>query len=202
MRMMTRGLPVVGLLLVAASGCHEPSRPRLQSPLVGVWELTTHFDEFSFETPAPSPPDCPGSTWYCTHRRTTTDGAYLGGLIEVRDTSSTAATLTRTVSASGPVVASFCDVIDTQNLTGCVHVSDRATVTYAGQISGDPDSSNTKTLDVLIGEPGNANGDNLVLHSYEASYAGDSVYGPARWRHSGGRSPPTYFGTFVLRRVH
>jgi hypothetical protein len=125
-------------VLVVALACSDATtRPRLQSPLVGTWELTTHFDTFSFETGAPSPPDCPvappGTSQfpYCTHYRTTTAGASLGGLLELKDTTSTSDMLSNTVYAAGTLQMSFCDSIDYQGLTGCAHVSDRAAIKYS-----------------------------------------------------------------------
>jgi hypothetical protein len=205
MRLSARvSLPLSCALFVIAAACHDATtRPRLVSPLVGQWDLTTHFDVFSFETSAPSPPDCIYADMYCTHFRTTTDGAYLAGTIEVEDSTMSADTLSKTVFASGLVETRFCDEVDNNYMTaaGCLHVSDLASVVYIGQITGMPDSTTTGSLDVVIGEPGDAFGGNITMRSYDATYAGDSIYGSVYWGQSGGRSPPTYRGTFVLRRV-
>ncbi|HEX5971518.1 MAG TPA: hypothetical protein VFY85_06300 [Gemmatimonadaceae bacterium] len=203
MRLDSRLLPALFGAIVVIVACSDSTRPRLQSPLVGQWELTTHFDTFSFETGAPSPPDCVYADMYCTHFRTTTDGAYLAGVIELQDATSSTDTVTKTVLASGMVQTRFCDQVDYNYTTavGCLHVSDLATVSYAGQITGPPDSTATQALDVVIGEPGNVFGGNITMRSHDATYAGDSIYGKLYWGQSGGRSPPTYRGTFVLRRV-
>jgi hypothetical protein len=204
MRLDSRLLPALFGAIVVIVACSDATRPRLQSPLVGQWELTTHFDTFSFKTGAPSPPDCPGFTMYCTHIRTTTDGAYLGGTLELTDSNSTADTLSKTVYASGTLQVSFCDSIDYQGLTGCSHVSDRAAIEYRGTIVGPPDGSGTPSLTINVGEPGDGFGLQRTMRTYSqrySTYAGDSIYGPNFWG-GGGRSPPSYRGTFVLRRVH
>lgn len=204
MRLTPRHLLVLPGIAVFIVACSDSTRPRLQSPLVGQWTLTTHLDSFSFETAAPSPPDCPGYTMYCTHVRTTTDGAFLGGTIDVQDSSSSVDTLAKTVFASGMVQTRFCDEVDYSYVTaaGCLHVGDLAVVAYGGQITGTPDSTATGSLAVVIGEPGDVFGGNITMRSHHATFAGDSIYGSMYWGQSGGRSPPTYRGTFVLRRVH
>ena len=206
MRLTTRvSLPLSGVLLLFAAACHDATtRPRLVSPLVGQWELTTHLDTFTFETAAPSPPDCPNYTVYCTHVRTETDGAYLAGMIEVEDSTSSSDTISTTVFAHGTVEARFCDEVDDSYVTaaGCLHVSDLTSIAYSGTISGVPDSTTPGSLDVVIGEPGDAFGFSITMRSYDATFAADSIYGSIYWGQSGGRSPPTYRGTFVMRRVH
>ena len=68
--------PAVALACAALLGagpglaaCHDggPASPR--HPLAGTYDLATRFMAFSFETAAPSPPDCPFATLYCTHTR-------------------------------------------------------------------------------------------------------------------------------------
>jgi hypothetical protein len=206
MRLESRAsLLFVGVLLISAVACHDASTgPRLQSPLVGTWELTTHFTLFSFETGAPSPPDCMYPDMYCTHFRTTTDGAYLGGTVEVRDSSSSTDTVSKSVVASGTVETRFCDQIDSSYITaaGCLHMGDFAAKSYSGYITGKPDSTTPGSLDVAIGEPNDSYvGISISMRSYDATYAGDSIYGTVYWGESGGRSPPTYRGTFVMRRA-
>jgi hypothetical protein len=208
-RFRSRGLLSAALLSVAAA-CHDAStRPLRQSPLVGTWELTTHFDTFSFETGGPIAPDCPWTPGtspypYCTHYRTTTAGAYLAGLVEVTDSSSTADTVSKTVYAVGTLQVSFCDSIDYQGLTGCLHVSDRSIVQYKGLIAGPPDSTTTASLQISIDEPEDGFGLQRKMRTYSGlsleTYAGDSIYGPIYWG-GGGRSPPSYRGSFVMRRV-
>jgi hypothetical protein len=202
MRLVFRRLPLVlGTLLVAAAACQDATVAHPQSPLVGVWDVTTTFQTFTFETGAPSPPDCPGYTMYCTHSRTTTDGAYLAGVLEVRDTSTDGDPAHRTVVASGPFDVSFCDVVDFDGLTGCTHVSARAVIDYSGAISGVADTSMHQSLTLDVGEPGgDVFGLNRQLRSYDATFAGDSMYGSIYWGSGGGRSPPTYHGTFVAHR--
>lgn len=207
MRISTRLLPGLAILVVLGAACHEAStKPRLQSPLVGVWELTTHFDTFTFETPAPSPPDCPYSTQYCVHYSGTTEGAYIGGLLEVRDTSSSTDTLGRTLVVTGTLQSSFCDTIEKYPPTGCTHVSDLAPVQYTGSMQVASDGATAGSIGFGIAEPSLGSWPNpLVLFSAlpgRLRYAGDSIYGPVYWGTMQGRSPPSYRGTMVLRRVH
>ena len=206
MRLERHVLSGICVLLAVSAACHDaPTRPRLQSPLVGKWELTTHFDTFTFETPAPSPPDCPNSGgMYCTHYRTTTDGAYLGGMIEVTDTSSSGDTLITRVVATGVLQVSYCDSFD---LSGCVHWSARTPIPYTGAIDGTPVRGGG--LYFYMGEPQDPNSasDNYRLlrpngSNFNLTYAGDSIYGPAYWGKAAGRSPPSFRGTMVLHRVH
>lgn len=202
MRLDSRLLPALFGAIVVIAACSDSTRPDWLHPLAGRWELTTHFDTFSFETGAPSPPDCPGFTEYCTHYRTTTAGAYLGGTLELMGSNSKTDRLSDTVYASGTLQVSFCDSIDRQGLTGCAHVSDRAAIEYRGTIVGSPNSP-TPSLLVNIGEPGDGFGLQRVMRTYSLKYsafAGDSIYGPIYWG-EGGRSPPSYRGTFVMRRV-
>ena len=202
MRLDSRLLPALFGAIVVIAACSDSTRPRLQSPLVGQWELTTHFDTFSFETGAPSPPDCVYANMYCTHFRATTDGAYLAGMIDLRDTSSSTDSVTKTVLASGTLQGSFCDTIDRTLLTGCTHVSDRTALEYIGVVTGVPDSTLRGSLDIVLKKPDDTYGlQQPVVATYSGTYAGDSIYGPIYWATSG-RSPPAYRGTFVMRRVH
>src|SRR2546428_9073089 len=54
------------LAVAIASHCNDPAGV---GPTVITYDVTTTLDAFSFETGAPSPPDCPNATLYCTHVR-------------------------------------------------------------------------------------------------------------------------------------
>lgn len=198
-------LALIGALLVAVVACGSISDPpkiqRVPSPLAGTWELTTHLDAFSFETSAPSPPDCPENSMYCTHLRTTTAGAYLGGAVDIRDTSSAADSIARTLLVTGVLQVSFCNSIDYAGLTGCTSVSDRAAIQYAGSIGKSDYGDTPESLSFVIGEPDDGSGRHREVRSLNLRYAGDSIYGPIYWGASAGRSPPSYRGTIVLHRV-
>lgn len=201
MQIISRPLSqVLGVLLVAAVACQDSTAPRKQSPLVGRWDVTTVFNQFSFETGAPSPPDCPGFSVYCTHHRTTTSGATYSGVLDVRDTSSTMGTAGSPLVATGTFDVSFCDSVDYRNLTGCTHVSPLTPIDYAGTIEVAGDIAAQGSLRVDLGEPDpSGDGLNRQLRSLSVTFAGDSMYGPVSWG-TPGRSPPTYSGTLVAHR--
>ena len=69
------------LIALAANGVADTAT--VDVPQVGgVYDVSTRLLTFSFETAAPSPPDCPGYTLHCTHHRDF-DGATLGGTLTV-----------------------------------------------------------------------------------------------------------------------
>ena len=190
---------LAGAALVAAVACGDATtKPYPQSPLVGTWELTTQFDTFSFET-GYAPPTCMQT--YCTNYRTTVDGAYLGGTLQVQDSLGMHGIVATSVQVNGVLTKSDCDSIDYRGLTGCTHVGPRAAVSYVGDITGTPDSTTTGSLDVVIHILPDQYGDIwTAMRARSATYAGDSIYGRVIWGDYG-RSPPTYYGSFVMRRV-
>ena len=192
-------LSVVSVLSIVSIACNDVEAPRPVNPLVGTWELTTVLDTFSFETAAPSPPDCPGYTMYCTHYRTNTDGAGLSGMLEVSEQTSGADSAADLI-VEGDLMSSFCDVIDYQGLTGCTHVSDSKVIHYTGAISGFTTDGTMGTVRLAIGEPDPSGFGSRSLRSNDVTVDADSMYGHIFWGNSGGRSPPTYRGTFVAHR--
>ena len=203
LRSIRKSLPVlsvVSVLSIVSIACNDVEAPRPVNPLVGTWELTTVLDTFSFETPAPSLPDCPYHTEYCTHYRTNTAGAGIAGMLEVSE-QTPGADPAADLLVEGDLMASFCDVIDYQGLTGCTHVSDSKSVHYTGSISGFTTDSTMGTLHFVIGEPDPTGfGLGQQLRSYAVTVDSDSMYGNIYWGSGGGRSPPTYRGTFVAHR--
>ena len=209
MRLDSRAvLMLAACALVVAAACHDssisdpPAGPKvIQSRLVGQWTLTTQMDTFSFET-GPSTPDCTQYNPYCTHYRATVNGAYLSGVLQVKDSFGLKGIDVPIVQASGALTRAFCDSIDYKTLTGCTHVGDQVAVQYTGLIEGVPDSTTTGSLNLYIGEPDNGTGFFLSVRSYNGlTYAGDSIYGKFLWGMDAGRSPPTYIGRIVLHRV-
>jgi hypothetical protein len=73
----TTALAACVLAIGIVSNCREPVTG---GPTVIKYDVTTTLDSFSFETGAPSPPDCPNSTLYCTHHRAFS-GAELSGTL-------------------------------------------------------------------------------------------------------------------------
>jgi len=162
--------------------------------------LTTEMDSFVFVSgPGPLPPDCPGPTDYCSHQRTTVDGAYLGGVLQVQDSPGLHGVMDSTAQVAGMLTQRSCDTVDYDWNTGCLHVSDPVTASYIGDITGTPDSTTTQSLEVDIKRtiPGTTAGATMV--SLGATYAGDSIYGRFFWGELG--HYPHYVGSFVLRRV-
>src|SRR5438067_4552430 len=119
-----RRLAACVLAVAIASNCNQPATP---GPAVIKYDVTTTLDSFSFETGAPSPPDCPNSTLYCTHRRAFS-GAELFGTLILTDSSSHPNELVPTGMFGGK----FCDSIDYAGLTGCLHVAAIPLTTYEG----------------------------------------------------------------------
>lgn len=163
------------LIALAANGVADTTM--LEVPLVGgVYDVTTRLQTFSFETPAPSPPDCPSYTLYCTHTRAF-DGASLTGTL----------TITRD-SVYGNFAGLFCSA---WTLDGCTAVSAKAPEDY-------PYYSADK---VVAGAGfstwvGGGQRSNVRL---SAMASGDSLYGSVYWAQYVTRSPPAHRGTFVAR---
>jgi len=209
MRLGSRvAITLTGGLLVVAAACgggisEPPVAPKvIQSPLVGQWMLTTTMDTFTFETAGPYVPDCMNSNPYCLHYRTTVDGAYLGGVLTVKDSFGLKGIVAPSVQASGTLTRAFCDSIDYKNLTGCTHVGPQVAILYMGRIDGVPDTTMAGSINFSVGEPDDGSGFYLDARSFiRLTYAGDSLYGRFRWGMSAGRNPPTYTGSIVLRRV-
>ena len=146
-----------------------------------VYDITTKLDAFSFETPTPSPPDCPNTVSdYCTHERAF-DGATLGGTITVTQD-----------SVYGNLEGVFCS---SWSLAGCSAVKAEAATDY-------PYYDGTKVVPSLgpfslwLGETSRPN-----IH-LDATASGDSIYGDIRWSLYVYRSPPTHRGTFVAHLRH
>lgn len=189
-------LASIGALLVVVAACGSITDPPkvLQSPLVGQWLLETHSDTFSFVTRGPDAQDCPNYFDYCEHKRTTVDGAYLGGMMQLRD-SGLNGVMATSVQATGTLAQRFCDSVDDYGLTGCTHVGSTTTGSYAGAISGKPDSTTMQTLWIDIRDTAAADREFRT----QATYAGDSIYGRFVWGSMG--HGPRYYGTMVMRRV-
>jgi len=171
------------LAAATASNCNEPTA---FGPIVTKYEVTTTLDGFSFETGAPSPPDCPNATLYCTHVRAFS-GAELFGTLILTDTAPSASELVPTGTFGGK----FCDSIDYAGLTGCLHVATIPLTPYEGGFWPRP-----KTID-FAGTVGGLSG-RVIFFSGKSS--GDSLYGTVRWMEESGRSPPSHWGRFVAHR--
>jgi hypothetical protein len=168
------------LIARAANGVADTTT--LDVPMIGgVYDVTTQLRTFSFETSAPSPPDCPYFSLYCTHRRDF-DGATLGGTL----------TVTRD-SVYGDFRGMFCSAWSLPD--GCSAMTPLAAIDY-------PYYSATK---VVTGSGpftlwlGGGFRSNVYL---SATQSGDSLYGSVSWAQVVYRSPPTHSGTFVAHLRH
>jgi len=171
------------LAVAIASNCNEPAAI---GPTVTTYDVTTTLDAFSFETGAPSPPDCPNATLYCTHVRAFS-GAELFGTLILTDTASSASELVPTGAFGGK----FCDSIDYAGLTGCLHVAAIPLTPYEGGLWMRPQPIDfAGTVGGLAGR--------VIFFSGKSS--GDSLYGTVRWMEKEGRSPPSHLGRFVAHR--
>jgi len=188
-----------GVFFILAAACHDaPTQPHPQSPLVGQWMLETHPDTFVFVT-GPSSTDCPGYDGYCLHYRSAGDSVYLGGMVQVQDSLGMTGVVATSVQVTGMLTQRFCDSVDYYGLTNCTHAGPARSSTYVGGIGGAPDSTTTQSLNIYTNEviPGTSTGRALTMLG--ATYARDSIYGRFIWGVPG--HEPTYFGSFVMRRV-
>ena len=174
----------IALAIALAPNCTEPA---------GVTRITydvmTTLDSFSFETGAPSPPDCPNSTLYCTHTRAFA-GAELSGTLILIDSASNPTEYVPTGTFGGK----FCDSIDYVGLTGCQHVAVIPPTTYDGGLWLRVPSGSSG----FVGQVGGLNFTRAIF--FAGTVAGDSAYGTVRWLEETGRSPPSHWGRFVARR--
>jgi hypothetical protein len=165
------------LVAVASSGTAD-SVPVFVPAVGGTYDVTTTLRTFSFETGAPSPPDCPAySVLYCTHVRSF-DGASLTGTL----------TITRD-SVYGQFGGLFCSA---WTLDGCTGVRSMPSTAYTYNMnpSAIPDAG---SFYLSVRGPGEF--DPFV--GFNATADADSLYGDVHWAASPGRSPPTHYGQFV-----
>lgn len=184
------------LCLGVVASCQSVFGPGDKSghPLEGTWDVTTQLTQFSFETAAPSPPDCPGAFLYCTHLRTF-GGATLSGVLEITLDGRNAEPL----AGAGIFAGEFCDTWDVSSASGCTHVSP-LTGDYrpsSSSLSGfAADSSFFLGLQTSLNAT-YSNGPAIYLNG---RLVADSLVGDVRWMKYLYRSPPTHIGTFIARR--
>jgi hypothetical protein len=181
-------------LLVASCGSTEPRH--VSGPLVGTWDITTALDTFTFETPAPSPPDCPAFTLYCTHLRADTLGR-LAVTLTIGDSVVTTTGAGVYNEVSSVVWGSFCDSLP--NLGTCAHARPIGPVVYPiGQVTGP--RSVIAAGDRVQGELWGPTVGQREIVSLSGRFDGDSIIGTVYWAMYVSRSPPSHRGTFVARR--
>ena len=180
-------LAACALAVAIASNCNEPAAV---VPTVITYDVTTTLDSFSFETGAPSPPDCPNSTLYCTHRRAFSGAELFGTLILIDSASNP-----NEVVPTGTFGGKFCDSIDYAGLTGCLHVGAIPLTVYEGGLW--PRRA-LDTTSLFFGQVGGRGSTRAIYFVGKSS--GDSLYGTLRWVQMVYRSPPTHYGRFVARR--
>jgi hypothetical protein len=176
--------------LVIATSCDALSPGN--DPIV-VYDVTTTLDSFSFETAAPSLPDCPSHPAmppYCTHVRAF-EGATLSGVLTLK-------MMGDSVVPSGSFTGLMCSSIDYAGLTGCTAVAQRSdeygpwTPSAIYKAGGDSLAS----IHLRVG----SGLDYKPILSLSGPMLGDSIIGTVLWAAAPGRSPPTHSGRFVARR--
>jgi hypothetical protein len=167
--------------MVVGCGSTEPSAPSTS------YDFTATFNQFSFETPAPSPPDCPASgsnLTYCTHLRPTTMGSLTGVLTISEPTSEQTSD-----SVSALLSGHFCTgwTVD----QGCTAVGPDTTAHYVGAIS----RGALLHVSLQVADPFGAYA--TLSNVVETP---DSLSGDLNWALHVDRSPPSLYGHFVARR--
>jgi hypothetical protein len=195
MRLRTTGCAL--LLTAIAVACSDATAPDRRHPLSGTYDVETTLTTFSFETAAPSPPDCTSFTLYCTHVRPAT-GVPLSGVLVVGDSTVPIDRLTDFRDVHGTFTGRFCDTIDYQTLTGCAHLGESTTIDYPLGTFVVASTYATDTTLVLTLRTRESLGPNVMLSGMR--FRGDSLTGAITWRMTVNRSPPTFYGTFVARR--
>jgi hypothetical protein len=179
---------LLALALVIACDALDPK----DEPVV-VYDVTTTLEKFSFETAAPSPPDCPASpsmSPYCTHVRPFF-GATLSGVLTLKFLGDSAV-------PAGTFTGKMCSAIDYAGLTGCTAVTERSDEygpSTPSMVTRGPTSS-TIAVHLQVG----ALTDFKPLLTLYGPMDEDSIWGNVVWIAYQSRSPPGHSGQFVARR--
>jgi hypothetical protein len=175
---------VTALMMAIASACAGSTEPSRSI----TFDVTTSFTEFSFETPAPSPPDCPNYTLYCTHVRPFT-GATLSGTLMLDETARVGGSVTAQLAGT------FCNAWSVSP-TGCTSVKDSPLHEYH--------EDSFRTPHPTTGEVVLQQGDffsTAVLLTYDSPLeTSDTVRGTIRFMEYQYRDPPTHIGTYLAVR--
>jgi hypothetical protein len=177
--------------ILALLGCRDSTGLK---PPAGVYDLTTVLDTVSFETGAPSPPDCPSFTMYCTHYRAFAGGS-LGGLISVSDQSGVVFNLSG-LTTDGRVSGEFCTAFDLA--AGCTAVGPKTEYTFpTGVFYIDRESAFAPdSVFISLAGPGGS-----PAHLYlRGVFVDGDIVGRIYWSLTTNRSPPAHLGSFVARR--
>jgi hypothetical protein len=179
-------------LLVVLESCRLLEPSRTPHPLAGTWEVTTAIDLFTFETAAPSPPDCPSATLYCPHYRPDTLGR-LSFTMNIADVDAADGPISYPVISS-TVTGMFCDSYSLA--PGCTHAKAVGPLVYpTGDVIG-PFGQRVPADSVS----GRLHGPADEIIHFEGRVAGDSIVGRLYWAQHVTRWPPAHLGNFVARR--
>ena len=169
---------LAGVVLACGSGT-EPTGARSK-----VFDITTAFSMFYWETNSYGYSDCSTSTSYCTHARPFT-GASLSGTLTVDPPGSTAR-----------LVGTFCDAADPNVPTGCTRVKDVPLADYYERpaFTGVPGETNMQ-----LGQ-GSYDTWTVVLSYPMSSETADTLRGTVLFLDRIARSSTTHAGTVVAIR--
>jgi hypothetical protein len=178
-----------GIVAVAANTSCNPLGP---NESVDVYDVTTTFDTFFFETAAPSPPDCPftpNMSPYCTHARAFS-GATLTGMMSLTASGDS-------LIPAGTFSGKMCSAYDVSAPTGCTAVMER-TDEYGPGFSASRIQSDGSTINISMRV--GSGSDFQPLLGLSGKVLGDTIRGTILWSAAPGRSPPTHRGEFVAVR--
>jgi hypothetical protein len=193
--------------------------PRSQFLVSGTYDFIAVLDTFSYETSVQttnSDPDCPtNNSFYCTHIRTDTNGAYLKGALVIGsapDISKYNVPDSSFVSDSfvGRFEGRFCDSLDFgPQHRGCLRLGPVLSERYLGKIGplfrwGEQDwFGRTQTHVPNIFEAltwVRPDTDPSPALELVGTHKPDTLLGRLRWYRQDGRSPNTLYGHFTAIR--
>ncbi len=180
---------VAALVTVLASACNGGTEPLQITPPI-TFDVTASFTQFSFETPSPSPPECPNLyNTYCTHGRPFT-GATLSGTLVLDATASPTTRLTAQMART------FCNRWSVDAPTRCLSVKDMPLHEYH------EDRFETRPrIGQVILEQGDNFTPTIVLSYASPLETADTLRGLISFMEYQYRSPPTHIGTYVAVRL-
>ena len=171
---------LAAVVVTIGIACGDAPSPPLLDPYFPTYDLTTSLDSFAFEVPCP--PSINGMV-YCSRSVAVTSGARLSGPF----------TLGPAGVASAAFDGAFCDQIDLDRLTGCLHASPVALDLPL------PGSWEIRDIDDTTQHVRFSIGNNLGTIALDGVPDGDGFRGRVSWTMISTGFPPMHFGTFIAR---